>query len=97
MKNNICIIPPGAKNTVNAIEKHDLSTDQHSYLYRLRPQKIPSENREYFLKITMNRQKQIRRKAVNTSILTILGSILMLLSLGSLVIILHVLAIMHKG
>ena len=94
---NICIIPPGAKNTVNEQEDQGLSAEKHSYLHRHQTNKIPEEIRDYCFKIMLENRKKRVRKAVNTSILTLLGSILMLLSLGSLVIILHVLAIMHKG
>lgn len=94
---NICIIPPGAKNTINDVEKQGLSAEKHSYLYRTQTNKIPDEIRDYCFKIMMDNRQIKARRAVNTSILTLLGSILMLLSIGSLVIILHVLAIMHKG
>ena len=95
---NICIIPPGAKNTINDVEKQDLSAEQHSYLYRPQTNKIPDEIREQCFKFMTEYTRRTRaRRAVNTSILSLLGTILLLLSIGSLAIILHVLAIMHKG
>jgi hypothetical protein len=93
---NICIIPPGAKNTVNNIEKQDLSTEQHSYLYRPQTDNIPEEIREYCFRIMIENKQMKIRKAVNMSILNVLGSILMLLSIASIVIVLHTLAIIHN-